>query len=205
MALEQELQVKDDAPTSEDTPRSLRPGQKGFAERLMTKYGWTKGHGLGANSTGIITPLQAKLEKQKKRPDAEGGGYAGPSGLGKITGGKRRGGGEGEGGRFGRMSEVVVLRGMVNGMDLQFELGQGNLLQEIGEECGEKVRGRLLSPYTLLTQAFQYGRVERVFIDQTALDNAPVFIKFTSQLSALRVSGSSAVCGAGDADMSSGG
>jgi hypothetical protein len=28
---------------AEDAPRSLRPGQKGFAERLMSKYGWSKG------------------------------------------------------------------------------------------------------------------------------------------------------------------
>lgn len=33
----------------------------------------------------------------------------------------------------------------------------------------------------------QYGRVERVFIHRNAGDSAPVFVKFTSQLSALRV------------------
>ena len=45
-------------------------------------------------------------------------------------------------GKFGTMSEVVVLRGMVDGMDLEAEMedsSQGGLMQEIGQECGEKV------------------------------------------------------------------
>lgn len=137
----------DDEPdATEDAPRSLRPGQKGFAERLMSKYGWTKGSGLGASGSGIVNPLRVQVEKQKKKPDAEGGGFVGPGGRGKIVGGKKRkgvdGGEEGEGGKFGVMSEVVVLRGMVDGMDLDAELegaGDGGLMQEIGEECGEKV------------------------------------------------------------------
>jgi splicing factor 45 len=40
------------------------------------------------------------------------------------------------------MSEVIVLRGMVDGMDLDEEVesgGDGGLMQEIGDECGEKV------------------------------------------------------------------
>ncbi|KAI9874137.1 MAG: hypothetical protein M1830_010147 [Pleopsidium flavum] len=160
----------------EDAPRSVRPGQKGFAERLMSKYGWTKGSGLGASGSGIVNPLRVQIEKQKKKPDAEGGGFVGPGGRGKIIGGKKKknadGGADTEEGKFGAMSEVIVLRGMVNGMDLDAELesaGDGGLMQEIGEECGEK-----------------YGRVERVFIDRHNPSTAPVFVKFTSQLSALR-------------------
>ena len=133
--------VAADGEAPADAPRSLRPGQKGFAERLMGKYGWTKGTGLGANNSGILNPLRVKLEKQKKRPDAEGGGVIGPSGgIGKIIGGQRKKvAGEEEGGKFGNMSEVVKLKGMVAGMDLDYELGEGNLMQEIGDECGEKV------------------------------------------------------------------
>lgn len=124
----------------EDTPRSLRPGQKGFAERLMSKYGWTKGTGLGANNSGIINPLRVQIEKQKKKPDSEGGGFVGPGGRGKILGGKRKGGeSDSEFGKFGPMSEVVILKGMVSGMDVEHELQEGNLMQEIGEECAEKV------------------------------------------------------------------
>jgi len=123
----------------EDAPRSLRPGQKGFAARLMSKYGWTKGSGLGVSGTGIVNPLRVQVEKRKKKSDAEGGGFVGPAGKGKIVGGKKVGAAEEQAGRFGAMSEVVILMGMVDGMDLDTELGDGNLMQEIGEECSEKV------------------------------------------------------------------
>ncbi|KAL3960960.1 hypothetical protein ACCO45_006077 [Purpureocillium lilacinum] len=143
-------------------PRSKRPGQAGFAQRLMSKYGWTKGTGLGANESGIVNPLRVQVEKRRKKADADGGGWAEPGGKGKILGGKRKD----EDGKFGKMSEVIVLRNMLENMpDLQSEIANG-LGQEIGEECGEK-----------------YGRVERLFIDQNARQ---VFIKFTDQVSALR-------------------
>ncbi|KAJ6440330.1 G-patch domain-containing protein [Purpureocillium lavendulum] len=146
----------------EEQPRSTRPGQAGFAQRLMSKYGWTQGTGLGANESGIVNPLRVQVEKRRKKADADGGGWAEPGGKGKILGGKRKD----EEGRFGKMSEVVVLRNMLENMpDLQSEISNG-LGQEIGEECGEK-----------------YGRVERLYIDQ---DARQVFIKFTDQVSALR-------------------
>lgn len=130
---------------SHESPRSLRPGQKGFAERLMSKYGWTKGSGLGASGSGIVNPLRVQVEKQKKKPDSEGGGVVGHGGKGKILGGSRKGGSSAvaETGKFGIMSEVVILLGMVDGMDLDLELdrsGDGGLMQEIGDECGAKVR-----------------------------------------------------------------
>ena len=129
--------------TANQEPRSLRPGQKGFAQRLMSKYGWTKGSGLGASGTGIVNPLRVQVEKQKKKPDSEGGGFVGPGGRGKIIGGKKPPSQDSEsnGGRFGVMSEVIVLHGMVNGLDLDIEMerADGGLLQEIGDECGDKV------------------------------------------------------------------
>lgn len=167
-----------------DTSRSSRPGQKGFAQRLMSKYGWTAGSGLGADSSGIINPLQVKVEKRRKRPDAEGGGYADPANRARIIGGKTAaaakdptsssGGGGGpaaaEGGdgasKFGAMSEVIVLRNMLENMPSLQEEVEGGLGQEIGEECGDK-----------------YGRVERLYID---VAGRQVFIKFTDQVSALR-------------------
>jgi len=116
-------------------PRSKRPGQAGFAQRLMSKYGWTKGTGLGANESGIVNPLRVQVEKRRKKADADGGGWAEPGGKGKILGGKRKD----EDGKFGKMSEVIVLRNMLENMpDLQSEIANG-LGQEIGEECGEKV------------------------------------------------------------------
>lgn len=174
----------------EDAGRSLRPGQKGFAQRLLEKYGWTKGSGLGATGSGIVKPLQVKVEKQKKRPDSEGGGFVTPAGRGKIIGSAKKSEDEG---KFGPMSEVIILKGMLDGMDLEAEL-EGDqdvgLMQEIGEECSEKVNDELPScgrSWICLLIIEQYGRVERVFIHRNAGDSAPVFVKFTSQLSALRV------------------
>lgn len=177
-AMEVEEAAEGDEPKGEgeaedegSAPRSNRPGQKKFAQRYMEKLGWTKGSGLGARGTGIVSALHVKVEKRKKRPDSQGGGFVGPGSMGKIVGGKK--GAEEEEGQFGAMSEVVVLWGMVDGLDLDEEIDGGNLVQEIGEECGEK-----------------YGRVERVFIHRgTEKDVVPVYVKFTNQLSALRVSG----------------
>ncbi|KAL8977202.1 MAG: hypothetical protein Q9205_006944 [Flavoplaca limonia] len=135
--------VEHDQSMIDEAPRSLRPGQQGFAERLMSKYGWTKGSGLGASGSGIVNPLRVQVEKQKKKPDAEGGGYVGPGGRGRIIGGKKGGAPDSETRQrpFGAMSEVIALHGMIDGLDLDAELERaddGGLLQEIGEECGEK-------------------------------------------------------------------
>lgn len=120
----------------DDGPRSSRPGQAGFAHRLMSKYGWTRGTGLGADESGIVNPLQVQVEKRRKKADADGGGWAEPGGKGKIIGGKRKE----ESSKFGAMSEVIVLQDMLENItDLQAEIADG-LAQEIGEECGEKVR-----------------------------------------------------------------
>jgi splicing factor 45 len=145
--LEKALAEEDDneePESTDDAPRSLRPGQKGFAERLMSKYGWSKGKGLGADGSGIVNPLRVQIEKRKKKSDAEGGGFRDPpGGRGKIIGGKKNvPEKDSEEGKFGPMSEVIVLRGMVDGMDLDEEVegaGDGGLMQEIGDECGEKV------------------------------------------------------------------
>lgn len=146
----------------EDEPRSLRPGQQGFAHRLLAKYGWTKGSGLGAEGTGIVKPLQVVASKKKDEV-----------GRGKIVDQNKKK--ESDEGQFGKMTEVVVLRGMLRGIDKD-EIASGELRQEIGEECGEK-----------------YGRVERVYIhdigdDEEDGEGPKVFVQFTSQLSALRVS-----------------
>lgn len=171
---ELERQLEDESPAAEDQPRSSRPGQAGFAERLMSKYGWSKGQGLGAKGTGIINPLYAKADKRKKKSDAEGGGFATPTATGRILGGyKPKGVQAEEEGKFGPMSEVIRLEHMLDGMDVDEELtrGEGGIMQEIGEECGEK-----------------YGTVERVYIHRRSADDGGpmVFVRFVSQLSALR-------------------
>ena len=136
-------------PATSNAPeeRSLRPGQTGFAERMMAKMGWTKGSGLGAEGSGMVAPLRVQMDKRKKKSDAEGGGYRAPqtariigSKMGKSNKSAAEGGEGGDGEKEGPgISEVVMLRGMVDGMDLQKEMEAG-LMQEIGDECGEKVR-----------------------------------------------------------------
>lgn len=136
---------QDEEVTDEGATRSSRPGQKGFAERLLSKYGWTKGSGLGATGSGMVKPLQVQVEKRKKRPDSEGGGFVTPAGRGKIIGSNKTSQYES---KFGPMCEVIVLRGMLDGIDIDSELENsqdGGLMQEIGEECDEKVRFRCLS------------------------------------------------------------
>lgn len=135
--------TSDPSSAPSDEPRSLRPGQAGFAQRFMSKYGWKKGTGLGADESGIVNPLRVQVEKRRKKPDAEGGGWADPANKAKILGGERRDGGTAS--RFGPASDVVVLRNMLEGMpDLRHEVESG-LGQEIGEECGEKVSTRVSS------------------------------------------------------------
>ncbi|RBQ68040.1 hypothetical protein FVER14953_02810 [Fusarium verticillioides] len=123
-------------PGDDAQARSSRPGQFGFAHRLMSKYGWTKGSGLGADESGIVNPLRVQVEKRRKKADADGGGWAEPGGKGKIVGGKRK---EENTGKFGAMSDVIVLRNMLENMPNLEEEIAGGLGQEIGEECGEKV------------------------------------------------------------------
>ncbi|OCK81810.1 hypothetical protein K432DRAFT_294667 [Lepidopterella palustris CBS 459.81] len=161
---------KDD--TQADAPRSNRPGQANFAERYLKKFGHVKGKGLGANQSGIINPLQVHVQKRKKLPDAEGGGYADRGGKGKIVGGKKAKGTEEKEGKHGAMSDVIITWGMVNGLDLEQEMHRtdGGIRQEIGEACSAS-----------------YGNVERVFVhEHSTADSIPVFVKFTNPLSALR-------------------
>ncbi|KAK0256120.1 hypothetical protein LTS16_000319 [Friedmanniomyces endolithicus] len=174
---------------AEDAARSNRPGQKGFAERLLKKYGWEKGKGLGAQGNeGITTAIVAKAEKRKKLADAEGGGWAKPANMGKLVGGKRRkveGGdvviGDGEdGGRtedqpYGPLSPVIKLSNMLTGLDIDDEVENKDLYGEVGREMET-----------------QYGKVERVFIWRQAMGGQDeVFVKFVSPLSALRAVGAS--------------
>lgn len=156
------------------------PSKSGFAARIMSKYGWTKGSGLGAEGDGITAALRVQVEKRRRRPDAEGGGFAEPGARGKIIAPKKKKTKPGnendeeeeedtEGSPYGKTSQVVVLRGMLEGMpDLAAEVEDG-LGQEIGEECGDK-----------------YGRVERLHVD---VEGRTVYIKFADAVSALRAVG----------------
>jgi splicing factor 45 len=143
----------------------------------MAKHGYKKGQGLGASGTGILSALAVKLEKQRpdqaRKPqyDEDGvlvPGTGGPKpSMGKIVGGKKK-----EGTEDAKMSSVVRCLHMVDGRDLDYEMGpDGNLVEEIGKGCTER-----------------YGNIERVFIWRSGnVDGSvPVFLKFTAQISALR-------------------
>lgn len=67
-------------------------------------------------------------------------------------------------------SEVVKFEGMLDGLDVQREIEEKNLMQEIGGEMQS-----------------QYGNMERVFIwrEENGGGNE-VFVKFTSAASAVR-------------------
>jgi splicing factor 45 len=193
-----------------DAPRSNRPGQKGFAQRLMAKYGWTKGTGLGASASGITSALRVQVEKRRRRPDAEGGGFAERGGRGRIIapkagrppsqsqsqsqsqsefagqqdqegGGGRGGGGRGGGGRGGGRSEE-------GGGDDKFGKVSAvvvlhNMLENMPDLEAEVEAG--LGQEIGEECGEQYGRVERVLID---VEGRRVFIKFVDPVSALRVS-----------------
>jgi len=108
-----------DAEPPANQPRSLLPGQKGFAARLMSKYGWEKGQALGTSTqTGLVTPLVMKVDKEKK-------------GTGVIVDRNRK---VEDYGRFGKMSRCIVLCNVVAPGDVDDEL-----VDEIGEECRSKV------------------------------------------------------------------
>lgn len=119
----------------------------------MSKYGWQKGSGLGATSSGIVNPLRVQVEKRRRKADADGGGWAEPGGRGKIIGGhtKRKddANNDDEQDSPGQMSEVIVLHHMLDNMpDLATEIEDG-LGQEIGQECGEKVRFQTPPPFRM--------------------------------------------------------
>jgi len=155
----------------EEAPRSNRPGQKNFAKRLLQKYGWEEGKGLGASATGITTPLRHQTQKRKKRSDAEGGGWTNPAAMGKIVGGKRQKTDDDDDDADELTWSIVAqFKGMVDGLDLDYEISEENLMQRIGDKVGE------------------YGVVERLYIDRRDTEKRAVFVKFTSALSAYRVS-----------------
>ena len=102
----------------------------------MAKHGWKPGQGLGANNEGIIEPLSVEIAPRNKRSKAQGGRRQGPL-IGRIVGGQRAK--EDGPGKFGKMSEVAVLTGMIPaGMDTGKELREGDLMMEIGR-AAEKV------------------------------------------------------------------
>lgn len=103
---------------SDDELRGSHPGQKDFASRLMSKYGWEKGQSLGSSTKGLVTPLLAKHDKDRK-------------GTGTIINRNKI---KEDYGPHGKMTRCIVLANVVG-------LGEvdEDLADEIGQECREKV------------------------------------------------------------------
>lgn len=157
-----------DAP--KDDPKNDPPSKKDFGKRMLEKHGWKQGEGLGASKNGIIDPLKHEPLKRKKRPNGEGGGWAGPSGMGRIVGGKkRRVEPNADSATEQKMSMVALFSNMLKGVNVQHEVANGTLMQDIGNAM-EK-----------------FGIVERLYLDRDVpneLGGTRVFVKFTSPLSA---------------------
>jgi splicing factor 45 len=154
---------------STEGERPKKPVNK--ALQMMLKMGHVQGKGLGAKQDGIVKPLSLQQEKRKRLPDAQGGGFATPA-VGKIVGGTRAKGSEQEDSKFGKPSNVVVVRGLADGVDFVAEMQRddGGIRQRLGEWLTEK-----------------FGNVERLIVhEQTTGDQVPVFIKFTDGFSAMR-------------------
>ncbi|KAK5006254.1 hypothetical protein LTR28_006711 [Elasticomyces elasticus] len=150
----------------ENPPRPKGPGQKyGVGRLMMQKMGWEKGQSLGVDGGGILEPLRVVPEKRKR---AEGGGFAGPSGIGKIVGGKRLKTEKDE----DKTSNVVLFSGLFDGMSsdkVEEDLYEGDLMQRIGDKMNEC-----------------FGRLERHKVNLQAEGGVTVLVKFNDGISALR-------------------
>ncbi|KAM0754445.1 hypothetical protein T439DRAFT_376927 [Meredithblackwellia eburnea MCA 4105] len=119
--------------------QSSEPDNRPFAERLMTKYGWTSGSGLGANESGMTSALSVQSSssnKGKKGKGAEGTSGGAPTGMGKgrgtIIDKGREERMEGKREKFGDPSRVVLLTNLCGPSDLDDDLGN-----EVAEEANK--------------------------------------------------------------------
>ncbi|KDN37652.1 hypothetical protein K437DRAFT_276499, partial [Tilletiaria anomala UBC 951] len=159
--------------TATDTDEAKhRPDPAGFAARLMEKYGYKKGEGIGAQGNkGIVQPLEASKAEQ----GAQQRRYALPHGnaddantkanlhaMGKIVNNNADPRQEEEQRRFGDPSETILLENMVAVEDIDDELQD-----EIREECSK------------------HGIVERVFIYPVpAQAEVLIFVRYSGPVGA---------------------
>lgn len=106
-----------------------RPEQQGFAARMMAKWGYKDGQGLGSEGTGIVNALT--VEKVDKAGGGKKSGKGSNVGLarGKIINDNDDLKAREDKDRFGEPSRVVVLTNMVGLEDAEDD----SLREEIGK------------------------------------------------------------------------
>jgi len=128
-----------------------RASRINFGQKLLEKYGYKAGKGLGKNEDGIVEALKVVADKPRKFADAQGGGFQAPRGMGKIVGGKKAHGQEEEDLKYGPTSNTIVVVGLADGLDVDAEncKDDGGIRQRIGDMFSKQV----LSPVLMISAA----------------------------------------------------
>lgn len=136
--------------------------------RLMAKMGHVEGEGLGKNSDGIITHLEAvKRKNQGRIDDNDDPDRVKSAQVFDIRGGQRTA--QPEESLFGPPSRVVVMFGCIDGVDLVADAGRndGGVRQDMGDVFQAK-----------------FGEVKRIHYNAD-IPSSPVYIEFADGMSAL--------------------
>lgn len=124
-------------PPEEPTPTPQNPVQRPdpstFAERMMARWGYQEGQGLGADGQGIVNALKVEQVRDGKSKGKEGKGVGGGSKMGRIINDNEDAQAREDRIKFGEPSRVVMLTNMVGPEDAD----DGELREEIGEECSK--------------------------------------------------------------------
>jgi splicing factor 45 len=108
---------------------TFRPDPSTFAERMMAKWGYQEGQGLGADGQGIVNALKVEqIHDSKGKGKKDGKGVGVKSKMGKIINDNEDTQAREDLIRFGEASRVVVLTNMVGPEDAD----DGDLREEIG-------------------------------------------------------------------------
>ena len=131
-------------PASDKLMQECRPDNRPFAERMMSKFGWKEGRGLGADESGMTAALTVskpsgppKKGKEKNAKDAPPvsaptGMAVGAKGRGSIVDASREGRVASQTKELGEPSRVVLLTNLCGRDDVDDDLGG-----EVAEEANK--------------------------------------------------------------------